>query len=171
MRKRWKLLAIALFFVTVLAAMPSDVHATYVAKYDYDEWEDEDSIGVFIEYADYLDYDGDGNEDDIITTFVILPPTDDDFNKWRGIVCVECLIIMPSGNGFYCYFTIDIEDGVRISLAWINCAQESGWYYFEVWGTPLGSNAPDSGGNCCWFDPPKGDPAPPAVEIADIEEL
>jgi hypothetical protein len=172
MQKHWKLLVIGLFLVTVIAALPIDVQATYRANYDYDDWDDDDDVGVFIEYADYLDNDNDGNEDDIITVFVILPPTDDDYDKWKGDVWVDCIIVMPSGKAFYYSFVVDIDDGVRITLSWLNCAQEEGWYFFGVEASPIGKYAPENGADKCIFDPPEGGlPAPPIINIVDIEKL
>lgn len=170
MQKHWKILSIALLFVTVFSALPTDVQATYIAEPGL--WDDDDSLGVFIEYADYLDYDYDGYKDDIITIFSIHPATDDDFDEWGGKMEVDCILVLPSRKSFTFSFETKLRDGIRVTIVWLNCALEEGWYVFGVEATPLGRDAPDSGGDKCIFDPPEGGlPAPPIINIADIEEL
>jgi hypothetical protein len=115
-----------------------------------------------------LDLQGYQIEDDILTEFKITVPQGDwDFHY----TYIYCELVLPSGSYFNCMILlIGTYNSVSISLAWYNCALESGWYSFSLWAWGEGHNAPDVGYDSVIFDPPTdGNPAlPPSIDIAEI---
>ena len=144
----------------VLSFFTGEVRAT-----SYDE--NDDSLIVSIESADYLDLDGDQIEDDILTEFTITVPTGD-WNFARTYV--YCEIVLPSGYYFNCLILmIGTYNSVTVTLGWYNTAIESGWYTFSLWAWGYGHDAPGMGSDSLVFDPPtEGEPAPPSIEIITI---
>lgn len=163
MQKRLQLLVLAFMFLAVLTVMPSEVQAS--EYYDADE-----CLQVEIEFADYLDYDADDFADDIVTIFSIELPKNP-YDDWGGKTEITCWLTYPSGTSLGISFVVKIGEGIKVTILWLNCAIEKGWYTFHVYAYPLGKNAPGAGWDDCSFDPPKGSPAPPVIEIAWIEEL
>ena len=81
MQKRQKILVIGFLLVVLLAALPNQVNAEVDSFTNYyDDYDNDELIEIEVERADYLDYDNDGYEDDIITQFKIIPPKD----EWEG---------------------------------------------------------------------------------------
>ncbi|MGY5871904.1 MAG: hypothetical protein RTV72_06655 [Candidatus Thorarchaeota archaeon] len=136
-----------------------------VAATDYDD--DDDSLIVSIESADYLDLDGDQLEDDILTEFTIAVPKGD----WQfSRTFVYCELVLPSGYYFnFLIILIGSYNSVAITVGWYNTAIESGWYDFAVWSLGLGPKAPSLGFDWVTFDPPtEGEPGTPSIEIIEI---
>ena len=153
--------------LTILLALM--VLSFFVGEVQAAGYEDEDdSLIVSIESADYLDLDGDLLEDDIITEFTISVPKGDwEFDK----TYVYCEIILPSGTYFNCILlVIGTYSSFTLTLGWYNTALESGWYTFNLFAWGRGDDAPEMGTDSLVFDPPTdGLPAlPPSIEIIDI---
>jgi hypothetical protein len=129
--------------------------------------DDEDSLMVSIESADYLDLDADQVEDDILTEFTIRIPDGD----WSfGVTYIWCEVELPSGLTFVCeLLVIGTYSSLGLTLGWYNTAIESGWYTFRVYADTFGNNAPDPGWDTLVFDPPTdGDTGPPLIEIIEV---
>jgi hypothetical protein len=155
-----RILSIILAFM-VLAYFTGEVQATNYG-------DDEDSLMVSIESADYLDLDGDQIEDDILTEFTITVPEGDwDFSRTYAY----CELVLPSGYYFGCLILmIGTYNSVTLTLGWYNTAIESGWYTFSIFAWGTGNNAPEMGMDSVIFDPPtEGNPGPPpSIEIIEI---
>ena len=153
--------------LTILLALM--VLSFFVGEVQAAGYEDEDdSLIVSIESADYLDLDGDLLEDDIITEFTISVPIGDwEFDR----TYVYCEIILPSGIYFNCILlVIGTYSSFTLTLGWYNTALESGWYTFNLFAWGRGDDAPEMRTDSLVFDPPTdGLPAlPPSIEIIDI---
>lgn len=87
---------------------------------------------VEIGYANYLDLDGDGIEDDILTNFTIYDPYWSISNYYGQI---RLYMVLPSGFTWYIEIDIDwyISETKTLHVEWHNCATESGWYDFYVY--------------------------------------
>ena len=85
---------------------------------------------VEIVNATYLDIDGDGSEDDIMTDFIFRVPTG---NLARMICNIYIELEYPSQNVIYSNFKLKGTFAeVSICLDWINAATEGGDYIFYV---------------------------------------
>ncbi|MHA2140307.1 MAG: hypothetical protein ACXADC_05325 [Candidatus Thorarchaeota archaeon] len=161
MKRHWKLLLLAVVFVSLIAVMPADTQAAY---YDY---HDDDGLVIIIDEAYYADYDNDGKEDDVVTVFSVIL-NDDDGNNGQDVVIVFCKLELPSGTEFDFVFEEKTKSGFQATLVWYNTAIESGWYDFSV-KAKCGWN---EGSDKIIFDPPgKGGGEPPVIAIAMIVQL
>ena len=143
----------------VLSFFTGEVQAT--------SYDDDDSLIVSIESADYLDLDADQMEDDILTEFRITVPT----GNWNfRYTYIYCELVLPSGYYFNCMILlIGTYNSVSLSLGWYNCAIESGWYTFSLWAWGEGHDAPNLGYDSVIFDPPTpGDEGDPFIDIIQI---
>ncbi len=83
-----------------------------------------------ITYANYLDLDGDGLEDDIITEYTIYSPTGVLANMWMDF---DFYLTMPSGKTFVMEYTVVEEvDILPVVMHWYNVVEESGDYIFTI---------------------------------------
>lgn len=165
---RFRILGIFLVFIGVIALFPTQVSACTIDEENY--------LLINIDHATYLDYDGDGYEDDVVTIFTI--NAHDVNNKWNGMVGIDCYMELPSGIVYHFDFNDKLEfiywysidnyaymDRVeQYGLVWYNTACEAGWYTFSVSTYGIGYDAPASGYAEIVFDPPGGDdPGEPEV--------
>lgn len=165
MQKRKQILVLAFIFLAAFIFTPAQVRAD--EDYDPDE-----CLQVEITYAYYLDCDSDKSPDDILTVFTIEPTNDKDaFSRWRGITEISCLLESPSDIIYTINFETNLGEGIRVAVQWLNCAAEEGSYRITVTADPIGAHAPDEGCDQCVFDPPKGSPAPPVIQVVCIEPL
>ncbi len=167
MQKLQKIMMIGFLFIVVLAALPNQVNAAY-SLVDYD---DIGGINIDVLQADYLDYDGDDFEDDIITVFTVIPPT----GEWssNGKIRIECSITKPSGLRLVTELKVITVAGVEITLVWFNWADEPGDYILSIKAEVV-SNSYDIGSSSIYhiFDPPGGkDDGIPEIAIMSIIEL
>ncbi|TFH00563.1 MAG: hypothetical protein E4H14_19525 [Candidatus Thorarchaeota archaeon] len=149
----------------ILAMMVLSLFVGEVQATNYNE--NDDSLIVSIESADYLDLDGDQLEDDILTEFTITVPQGDwDFRY----TYIYCELVLPSGYYFNCLILmIGTYNSVTLTLGWYNTAIESGWYTFSLWAWGYGHVAPGLGSDSIVFDPPtEGDPGLPFIEIIQM---
>jgi hypothetical protein len=168
MVKHFRILGIFLVFIGMIALLPNQVSAC--------EERGESFLSVIIKQATYRDYDGDGYEDDVITTFMIYAHNNDD--DWKGKIQVSCYLESPSGSVYKFHFNdiirllywIQINDRIRIGrieqygLVWYNAAFEAGLYTFSISVQAVGNDAPASDYAETTFDPPGGgDPGLPEV--------
>jgi hypothetical protein len=140
---------------------------TVEARADSDQGED-DSLMVSIESADYLDFDGDGVEDDIIVEYEIEVPNG---NWYFSRTDIYCVLELPSGDYFDCLIiVIGKYNSLKITMVWYNTAIESGWYTFSVYAFAYGYHAPEPGGDSYVFDPPTPkEPGTPVIDIIEVE--
>jgi hypothetical protein len=156
---------IGFLFIALIAALPGQVSA---------ENDDYDSILIQVIRADYLDYDNDGYEDDIITIFKVIPPASTDWKK--GTIEIECSVEKPSGESISAEFSVDTRNGVEITIVWFGWADELGDYILDI-----EVEVPDDCEDYDWvesaeveyiFDPPGGSvPGQPEIEIMSIDEM
>lgn len=149
----------------IVALMVLSFFTGEVQASDYSD--NDDSLMVSIESADYLDLDGDQIEDDIFTEFTIAVPSGD----WKfDRTFVYCELVLPSGYYFNCLILmIGTYSSVTLTLGWYNTAIESGWYTIAVWAWGYGPDAPDMGLDSLVFDPPtEGEPGIPYIAIIEI---
>jgi len=176
MQKRHVKLLLLAVFISILIALPNQVSAhetsfTPVTLRD-DYWNEQLEIEVV--EATYLDYDDDGQDDDILTVFRILVPED-----WEsGEIYVRCVLEKPSGDSLFINFDFRTKRGAEITLVWFNSADESGWYTLFIEAEVTQSNLEDNNNRVGpayiehEFDPPGGsDKHPPLIAIIAIEEL
>ncbi len=106
-------------------------------EFEVEEEENDDEVEYLphneileIVNATYLDIDGDGSEDDIMTDFIFRVPT----GNLAYMICdIYIELEYPSQNAIYSNFRLRgtfIE--VSIYLDWINAATEGGDYIFYV---------------------------------------
>jgi hypothetical protein len=169
---RFRILGVILVFIGIIALLPNQVSACNESKDGY--------LSIHIDEATYLDYDGDGYEDDIITIFTI-DARDIDYD-WSGKIHVECYLESPSGDIYsfdfkdklnwiyWCFFYYDGYYGGYIGrieqygLVWFNTVTEAGWYEFSISVQGFGEDAPAPDYVETKFDPPDGgDPGLPEV--------
>ncbi len=154
---------IGFLFITLIAALPGQVSA---------ESDDDECISIVVIKADYLDYDNDGYEDDIITIFKVIPPANNDWKKGR--INIECKVEKPSGDSLSIEFEVYTNNGVEITIVWFDWADESGYYilYIEAGASDDEYDWVESADVEHVFDPPGGsDPGPPVIAIMYIDEL
>jgi hypothetical protein len=168
MAKQFRMLGAFLVFIGVVALLPNQVSACTTCKENY--------LSISINHAIYLDYDGDGYEDDVITIFTIHAR---DINiKWNGMIGVDCNLKLPSGIiynfhfndklGFIYWYSsyndVNIGRIEQYALIWHNAACEAGLYTFSVSANGIGYDNPASDYAETQFDPPGGtDPGQPEV--------
>ncbi len=167
MQKRQKIMVIGFLFIALIAALPGQVSA----ERDFD---DDECISIVVVTAEYLDYDNDGYEDDIITIFKVIPPDSTDWKK--GTIEIECSVEKPSGESISVEFSVDTRYGVEITIVWFSWADELGDYILDI-----EAEVPDDCEDYDWvesaeveyiFDPPGGSvPGQPEIEIMSIDEM
>ncbi|MFW9786927.1 MAG: hypothetical protein ACFFE2_11940 [Candidatus Thorarchaeota archaeon] len=160
MRPTKRLVLLVTVTLMMLSLFAGPVHA-------HGDDNDDASLMVSIESADYLALDADQIENDIITEFTITLPD----GEWSfGMTYIYCEIELPSGLTFYCEIVaIGSYNTLGLVLGWHNTAIETGWYTFRVFARVYGNHVPDSGYDSFAFDPPTdGDPAPPVIEIIEV---
>ena len=111
--------------------------------------------------ATYLDIDGDGSEDDILTDFIFRVPT----GNLAYMICdIYVSLELPSTNTFHaCFRFIGIFIEVSFFLDWINVATEGGDYIFfveinSVGIDVMGNHISEYISNSIVFDPPCAGP-------------
>ena len=83
-----------------------------------------------ITYANYLDLDDDGIQDDIITHFNLMSPF---YYDVYMIGSLDLTLVLPSGFIFYATLGIDrVVGNIEVIIEWYNCATEPGWYDFQL---------------------------------------
>jgi len=166
MQKRQKIMVIGFLFIALIAALPGQVSA------DSDFDDDDECISIVVITAEYLDYDNDGYEDDIITIFKVIPP-DDDWEKGR--IDIDCCVEKPSGKSISAEFSVYTRNGVEITIVWFDWADEPGDYILVIKAEASDYDDDDEVGPgyiAHVFDPPGGsDPGPPVIAIMSIDEL
>ncbi|UYP46225.1 hypothetical protein NEF87_002510 [Candidatus Lokiarchaeum ossiferum] len=85
---------------------------------------------IEITYANYLELDGDGYEDDVITQFTLKSPTG--YYAYLDVE-LELELVLPSGYTYIMRFSItEFYVELPVTVEWHNCATESGWYDFNI---------------------------------------
>ena len=176
MQKRHVKLLLLAVFISILIAFPNQVSAHETsftpATLGDNYWNEQLEIEVV--EAIYLDYDDDGQDDDILTVFRILVPED-----WEsGEIFVWCALEKPSGDSLFFSFDFRTKNGAEITLVWFNSADESGWYTLFIKAEVTQSNLVDNNNKVGpayiehVFDPPGGsDKQPPVIAVIAIDEL
>lgn len=175
MQKRHFKLLVLVVFISMLFVLPDHTHAlnaditpiSSVTLTD-DDWED--SLRIVVDEATYMDYDEDGDEDDILTVFRIITPDDD----WEGgRIEVGCAVVKPSGEALIIHFDFRTRDGAEITIVWFNFADEPGWYTLYIKAAAHNGDDDISPAYVKHiFDPPGGgDKGIPEIEIVTIEDL
>ena len=83
-----------------------------------------------ITYANYLDLDADGIQDDITTSFKLFSPF---VYEVYMIGTLDLYLELPSGLTWWCTLDVDrVISEVEVTVEWYNCATEAGWYDFTV---------------------------------------
>ncbi|MDF1540046.1 MAG: hypothetical protein P1Q69_14220 [Candidatus Thorarchaeota archaeon] len=172
MQRGIKLLVVAVFIVSILA-VGSNLAKIQAQSILPDSTsilaEDNLQIVVIIDQAYYADYDEDGMDDDIITSFRVLVADGGDYiigddSGVNYVIDIQTELILPSGDIKTYGFQITTQNGVGITLGWINYVTESGWYDFTVNAICL-NIVMDSSQDSVTFDPP-GDPGDtPVIDI------
>ena len=166
MQKRHVKLLVIAVFISMLVVLPDQVNAAYFWD-DGDDWDG--SLEIVVIEATYMDYDDDGNEDDILTVFRILTPDD----EWEyGKIEVSCAIAKPSGESLAFQFDLRTGEGAEITLVWYNFADEPGWYTLYIQAEPMRNDDIGPAYIVHDFDPPGDkDIGIPEVAIHSIKEL
>ena len=162
MQRRYKILVMGFLVIALIAAQPTQVSA------DRDDDYDDESLSIEVVRAEYLDYDKDGKEDDIITVFRVITP-DDEWEK--GEIYISCAVQKPSGDTIGTTFEVYTRDGVEITIVWFNWADEKGDYTLYI---KAAADDDDVGPAYMKhvFDPPGGkDVGEPEIAIMNIDEL
>ena len=173
MQRGVKILLVAVFFVSMLAAS-SNLAALQTQDMSPDitnvmSWDDDLKLVVIIDQAYYDDYDEDEVEDDVVTSFRVL--ITDEYNYVLGgdydfilILNISTELTLPSGQSYNFDFQITTSNGVGITLGWVNYVTESGWYEFSVDAVCINSYiTPDR--DSVEFDPPELDPGNPEIDM------
>jgi hypothetical protein len=130
---------------------------------------DDLQLVVIIDQAYYADYDEDGIEDDVVTSFRVLVADDDNFviggdSSVNYMLNIQTELVLPSGALSTYDFQVSTTNGVGITLGWVNHATEAGWYDFTV-NAECVNVVIDSGKDSVTFDPPSQPGDDPFVEI------
>ncbi len=165
MQKQYRILVIGFLLVILIAGLPSQVSA------DSDD-DDDECISIVVITAEYLDYDNDGYEDDIITIFKVITP-DDDWEKGR--IDIDCCVEKPSGKSISTEFSVYTRNGVEIMIVWFDWADESGDYILIIKAEASDYDDDDEIGPgyiAHVFDPPGGTvPGQPEIAKMYIDEM
>jgi hypothetical protein len=160
------MLVIGFLFITFLTILPDLVSAAYLWDGNYED----EYLEINVLRAEYLDYDNDKIEDDIITVFEIIPPED----EWegKGVLYISCAIEKPSGASITTSFEVKTRDGVEITIVWFNWADEPGDYTLYIKAEGVSDGDSFNGYIEHVFDPPGGrDDDMPHIAIMSIDEL
>ena len=167
MQKRRKILIASFLFITFLAILPDLVSAEYLWNGNYD---DDECLEIYVLRAEYLDYDKDGKDDDIITVFEVITP--DDEWEGKGVLYISCAIVKPSGASISTTFEARTREGIEITIVWFSWADEPGDYTFYVRAEGISDGDRFLGYTEHVFDPPGGkDDDMPHIMIMSIYEL
>ncbi|MHA2423833.1 MAG: hypothetical protein ACXAEF_03540 [Candidatus Thorarchaeota archaeon] len=164
MQRGVKILLVAIFFVSMLAVSSNValMHTQFAEAESTNLLAELDlRLEVIIDQTFYADYDEDGLEDDVVTSFRVLILDDDNFilgdeSGYTFVIDIETELVLPSGKtNSYC-FQVTTSNGVGVTLGWINHATEPGWYDFNVRAACVNVEM-NIGQDSVTFDPP-GEP-------------
>ncbi len=147
-----RVLLLAVVVVSALAFLPVDVSACS------NEW-----LKVEVEYANYLDLDGDESQDDVLTVYEL--EIEERTTQMDKIV-IQSDLVLPSGLTHSLLFEFEAtSDEWLIIIGWFDVVTESGWYNIQVsvWFDGFKDLTLDY--DEMTFDPPiDSHPAPPLID-------
>ncbi|TXT54800.1 MAG: exported protein of unknown function [Candidatus Thorarchaeota archaeon] len=157
-----RILLVSVLVMCLTFALPTTVQGCD-AQCKYDDF------SVVVDYANYLDLDGDSAEDDVLTIARVYRDT-----QYSSVLKTKIFsfVQVPSGRMFHSIVNVNGDySNLVITIEWFNTAKEAGWYDLDIFVIVITTDGAQFLYTSLSFDPPEGgDPGPPLYPDVEINE-